>query len=55
MIWAIILGYLIFGDHLEPVMGLGVAIIILSGAFTFMRERVRKPRGWQRVPPVHPQ
>jgi drug/metabolite transporter (DMT)-like permease len=55
MIWAIILGSLIFGDHLDPVMGLGVAIIILSGIFTFAREKVRQPKGWQRVPPVHPQ
>ncbi|MBP0493805.1 DMT family transporter [Pararoseomonas indoligenes] len=55
MIWAILFGYTIFGDGLDAMMGLGVAIIILSGVFTFMRERVRRPRGWRRAPPVHPQ
>jgi drug/metabolite transporter (DMT)-like permease len=55
MIWAIALGYLVFGDGLDAMMALGVAIIILSGLMTFMRERVRRPRGWRRVPPVHPQ
>ncbi|MBE9603265.1 DMT family transporter [Acetobacteraceae bacterium H6797] len=55
MIWAIIFGYLIFDDGLEPIMAVGVAVIIFSGVLTFMRERVRKPRGWARVPPVHPQ
>jgi drug/metabolite transporter (DMT)-like permease len=55
MIWAILFGYLVFGDHLEPVMALGVAVILLSGVLTFRREGVRRPRGWNRVPPVHPQ
>lgn len=55
MLWAIAFGYLVFGDYLEPVMALGVAIIILSGMMTFLRERVRRPKGWARVPPVHPQ
>jgi drug/metabolite transporter (DMT)-like permease len=55
MIWAIALGYLVFGDGIDAMMALGVAIIILSGLMTFMRERVRRPRGWRRVPPVHPQ
>jgi drug/metabolite transporter (DMT)-like permease len=55
MIWAIALGYLVFGDGIDAMMALGVAVIILSGLMTFMRERVRRPRGWRRVPPVHPQ
>lgn len=55
MLWAIAFGYLIFDDPLEPVMALGVAIIILSGVFTYMRETVRRPKGWRRVPPLHPQ
>jgi drug/metabolite transporter (DMT)-like permease len=55
MIWAIALGYLVFGDGIDAMMALGVAIIILSGLMTFMRERVRRPHGWRRVPPVHPQ
>jgi drug/metabolite transporter (DMT)-like permease len=55
MIWAIVLGYMVFGDGLDAMMALGVAVIIVSGVFTFMREKVRQPRGWRRVPPVHPQ
>ena len=55
MIWAIAFGYLVFGDGLDAMMALGVAIIILSGFLTFTRETVRKPRGWRRAPPVHPQ
>ncbi|MBO1073137.1 DMT family transporter [Roseomonas marmotae] len=39
MIWAIVLGYLVFGDRLDNMMALGVAIIILSGFFTFRRDR----------------
>ncbi|MFH5923488.1 DMT family transporter [Roseomonas xinghualingensis] len=55
MIWAIALGYLVFGDGVDAMMAVGVAIIIISGIFTFRRESVRQPRGWKRVPPVHPQ
>ncbi|MCQ4162614.1 DMT family transporter [Roseomonas sp. GC11] len=55
MLWAIAFGYLVFGDALEPVMALGVAIIILSGILTFLREKVRQPKGWARAPAVHPQ
>ncbi|MDQ1078259.1 DMT family transporter [Pseudoroseomonas cervicalis] len=55
MLWAIGFGYWVFGDHLEPIMALGVAIIILSGVMTFLREKVRKPKGWARAPAVHPQ
>lgn len=55
MLWAIIFGYLVFDDPLEPIMAVGVAIILLSGVLTFRRERVRRPRGWQEIPPVHPQ
>jgi drug/metabolite transporter (DMT)-like permease len=55
MIWAVALGYLVFGDHVDSVMGAGILVIVTSGVFTFMREKVRKPRGWGRVPPVHPQ
>ena len=55
MLWAILFGYLVFDDHLDLVMALGVSIIILSGFLTFRRERVRQPQGWQRAPAVHPQ
>ncbi|ONG56004.1 hypothetical protein BKE38_07245 [Pseudoroseomonas deserti] len=55
MIWAILFGYWVFNDHLEPIMAVGVAIILFSGVLTFKREGVRRPKGWSRVPPVHPQ
>lgn len=55
MIWAIIFGYLVFGDGLDGWMLVGVAIIIGAGAFTFLREKERKPKGLQRAPLIHPQ
>ena len=55
MLWAIVLGTLLFGDRLDAPMLLGAAIIIGAGLFTFRRENVRKPRFWNRSPPIHPQ
>jgi len=55
MLWGILFGYLLFGDGVDTPMLLGSALIIGAGLFTFSRERVRKPRWWQRNPPVHPQ
>lgn len=42
MIWAIILGSLIFGDHIDTPTLIGVMLIIGSGILTLHRERVRK-------------
>ena len=55
MLWAIGLGYLVFGDQLDAPMFVGAAVIIGAGLFTFARERARKPRWWNRSPPIHPQ
>jgi drug/metabolite transporter (DMT)-like permease len=55
MIWAMVLGYLVFGDRMDSMMAVGVAIIILAGIVTFQREKVRQPKRWRRVQPVHPQ
>jgi len=41
LIWAMLLGYLAFGDRPDAFMLLGAAIIVLSGLYTFYRERVR--------------
>lgn len=41
MLWAIGLGIVIFQDWPEPVMLLGMAIVVLSGVYTFHRERIR--------------
>ena len=36
-----LLGYLAFGDRPDGYMIIGAAIIVLSGLYTFYRERVR--------------
>lgn len=42
MLWAIGLGILVFHDWPDPVMLAGMAIVVLSGLYTFHRERQRK-------------
>ncbi|SIQ99710.1 Permease of the drug/metabolite transporter (DMT) superfamily [Rhizobium sp. RU35A] len=49
MLWAILLGYLIFGDSVDLWMGLGIALIVGSGLLTLVRER---KRGTALPPPV---
>jgi drug/metabolite transporter (DMT)-like permease len=39
--WAMLLGYLVFGDVPEPAMILGAAIIVASGLYMFYRESLR--------------
>lgn len=41
LLWAMLLGYLIFGDVPDTMMVTGAAIIVLSGLYAFYRERVR--------------
>jgi drug/metabolite transporter (DMT)-like permease len=41
LLWAMLLGYLVFGDKPDAMMILGAAIIVLSGLYAFYRERVR--------------
>ena len=41
LLWAMLLGYLVFGDVPDAMMVLGAAIIVLSGLYAFYRERVR--------------
>lgn len=40
LLWAILLGYLVFGDVPDVMMTTGAAIIVLSGLYTFHRERM---------------
>lgn len=49
MLWAILLGYVIFGDHVDLWMGAGIALIVGSGLLTLSRERTR---GTTLPPPV---
>jgi drug/metabolite transporter (DMT)-like permease len=41
LLWAMLLGYFIFGDMPDGAMILGAAIIVASGLYTFHREHVR--------------
>ncbi len=50
MLWAVALDALLFGIGIDVWMIAGSLVIIGSGLFTFERERIRKPRWWNRVP-----
>ena len=41
LLWAMLLGYLVFGDMPDGMMLTGATIIVLSGLYTFHRERKR--------------
>jgi drug/metabolite transporter (DMT)-like permease len=40
--WAMLLGYLVFGDRPDAMMATGASIIVVSGLYAFYRERVRE-------------
>jgi S-adenosylmethionine uptake transporter len=48
MLWAVLLGYVVFHDHLDWPMAIGIAIILGAGLFTFVREE-RVTRWWKRI------
>ncbi len=50
MLWAVALDALLFGIGIDLWMIAGSLVIIGSGLFTFERERIRKPRWWNRAP-----
>ena len=41
LLWAMLLGYLVFGDVPDAMMATGASIIVLSGLYAFYRERIR--------------
>ncbi|HKU07872.1 MAG TPA: DMT family transporter [Bradyrhizobium sp.] len=41
LLWAMLLGYVVFGDRPDRYMLIGAGIIVLSGLYAFYRERVR--------------
>jgi drug/metabolite transporter (DMT)-like permease len=41
LLWAMLFGYLVFGDRPDAMMVTGATIIVLSGLYAFYRERVR--------------
>ncbi len=48
MLWAVLLGYTVFNDHLDWPMAIGIAIILGAGLFTFVREE-KVTRWWRRA------
>lgn len=42
LIWALLIGVFVFGEHLTPTMLTGAAVIIVSGLYTFVRENKRR-------------
>ncbi len=42
LIWAILIGIFAFGEHLNPSMLIGAAVIIASGLYTFVREAKKR-------------
>lgn len=45
LVWALVLGYLVFGDWPEPIVLLGAAIIAATGLFTLYRETRARAAG----------
>lgn len=41
LIWALVLGLVVFGDVPRPTTLLGSAIVVVTGVYTFYRERIR--------------
>ncbi|AYD01260.1 DMT family transporter [Neorhizobium sp. NCHU2750] len=41
MLWAVLFGYLVFGDHIDLPMLIGIILIVGSGLLTLMREKAR--------------
>jgi drug/metabolite transporter (DMT)-like permease len=41
LLWALLLGYLVFGDVPDTMMATGATIIVLSGLYAFYREHIR--------------
>ena len=48
MVWAVLVGYVIFNDRLDWPMAIGIAIILGAGLFTFVREE-KVTRWWKRM------
>jgi drug/metabolite transporter (DMT)-like permease len=42
IVWAVILGYLVFGDVPDPAMLTGAAVIVAAGLYIFLREQRRE-------------
>lgn len=54
LLWAIILGFFVFGEVLDPISIAGSAIIVLTGVYSFHRERKRRMREGTPIPTPQP-
>ena len=43
LVWALLLGFVVFGDWPRPLTILGAAIVVFSGVFAFLRSRQPRP------------
>src|SRR5690349_8918025 len=44
LVWATVLGFVIWGDVPTPALGIGSAIVVASGLYILWRETVRRAR-----------
>jgi drug/metabolite transporter (DMT)-like permease len=52
IVWAIVLGYVVFGDVPDPFTLCGAAVIITAGLYIFWRERMQRES--EGIHPLHP-
>jgi drug/metabolite transporter (DMT)-like permease len=52
IVWAIVLGYVVFGDAPDAFTLSGAVIIVMAGLYIFWREQMRGAQ--EAPPPVHP-
>jgi drug/metabolite transporter (DMT)-like permease len=52
IVWAIVLGYVVFGDVPGVFTLCGAAVIIIAGLYIFWRERMGVEA--EAIPPLHP-
>jgi drug/metabolite transporter (DMT)-like permease len=52
IVWAVALGFLVFGDVPDSAMAIGAAIIVTAGLYIFWREQIVAPRDPALAPPA---
>jgi drug/metabolite transporter (DMT)-like permease len=52
IVWAVVLGYLVFGDKPDALTLSGALVIVMAGLYIFWREQLRGQQ--DAAPPVHP-
>ncbi|MCU0819469.1 MAG: DMT family transporter [Beijerinckiaceae bacterium] len=52
IVWAVLIGFLMFGDVPGPLSVIGLVLILASGVYTIHRERVRRREERESVPPA---